>query len=302
MPEPRSNHVLAAAAVLIAAFGGARAVPAAPIGFNTALPISKGEILWRMFFVAGRAGLPGVAGARARTLGMVDIVGYGIDPKLALFAALPVADRRLKLGNGGVRSAGGIDDLSLFARWTLFARDAPGRTWRIAPFFGVKLATGEHRRSDGLGRLPHALQPGSGSTDPFFGLVMTRVGVDGGYDLEWRWDLRTASDGIDAGDGWRVNGSWQRRIATIGTPSRVSHGLLYGLIELGYAHFAADHTKGDGAILVPARHLAVVRPGLQFAARHFILESAFERPFARSRIIGVPHERWRLRAGVRMNF
>ncbi|RME61764.1 MAG: hypothetical protein D6790_07345, partial [Caldilineae bacterium] len=89
---------------------------------------------------------------------------------------------------------------------------------------------------------------------------------------------------------------------TIGTPTRKAYGLLYGLVELSYRHLSADRARGDRLILVPARRLAVIRPGLQFAARRFILEGAVELPFSRSRITGLPRERWLLRTGIRMNF
>ena len=235
-------------------------------------------------------------------LGAVNVVGYGVHPRLALFAALPLADGRLVSADGRSRAAGGVGDLTLFSRWTVFAQDRPGRTWRIAPFFGVTFATGEHHRADTQGALPRFLQPGRGSTDPFFGIVVTHMGVDSGFDIEWRQDLRGMSGGINAGDGWRLNGSWQHRLAVIGAPTATIHAFVYGLIELGYERRSADRMRADRSILVPARRTAVVRPGLQFAARRFILEGAVEVPFARSRILRVPRERWRLRAGVRMNF
>jgi len=291
---------LAVACVLLVFGGGA--VPAAPIGFNTALPLSKGEWLWRLLFVTGRSGVPGMEGGHARKLGVVNVLGYGVHPRLALFAALPLADARLVSAAGRNRSAAGIGDLTLFARWTVFAQDMPGRTWRIAPFFGVTLATGDHHRADAQGPLPRFLQPGRGRTDPFFGVVVTHMGVDGGFDIEWRQDLRGTSAGIDAGDGWRLNGSWQQRLAVVGAPTAALHGFVYGLVELGYEHRSADRMQADRDILVPARQTAVVRPGLQFAARRFILEGAIEVPFARTRIFNIPRERWRLRAGMRMNF
>ncbi len=301
MPERWSRWGMAVAClVLVSAAAGS--AQAAPIGFNTALPLSKGELLWRLLFVTGRSGVAGMPGTRVRRLGAVHVVGYGVHPRLALFAVLPVADAKLMSADGRARSAAGIGDLALFGRWTVFAKDAPGRTWRIAPFFGVTLATGEHRRADAQGPLPRFLQPGQGGTDPFFGIVVTRMGVGGGFDIEWRQDIRGTSDGIDAGDGWRLNGSWQQRLAVIGAPTATTQAFVYGLIELGYERRSADRRRADRGILVPARRTAVVRPGLQFAARRFILEGAIELPFARTRIADVPRERWRLRAGLRMNF
>ncbi len=298
--SPSFAPLVLALALVVAPYGAG--VRAAPIGFNTALPVSKGEALWRMMFVAGRAGSSDMGDTRARTLAVRNVVGYGIAPDLAVFAALPVADRRLSPAKGASRSAGGIGDASLFARWTLFARDMPGRTLRVAPFFGVKLPIGEDGRRDAFGPLPRPLQPGSGTTDLFFGVVLTRMGVDGGFDLEWRHDLRGHARGIDAGDRSRINGSFQRRLATIGSPTTKPYGLLYGLIEMGFERTRADRSVAGAGVSVPRRHQAVVRPGLQFAARRFILEGAFELPFARSRLPLVPRGRWRLLAGVRANF
>ena len=84
---------------------------------------------------------------------------------LALFGALPLVDKDLDLAAGGERigrRASGLGDLSLFGRYTLYQDDQPGRTFRLAPFLGVKAPTGSDDRSDSRGRLPPPVQPGSG--------------------------------------------------------------------------------------------------------------------------------------------
>ena len=52
----------------------------------------------------------------------------------------------------------------MFGRNTVLQHDKPGRTFQIAPFFGVKAPTGDDER-DRFGRLPPSVQPGTGAWD-----------------------------------------------------------------------------------------------------------------------------------------
>ena len=143
---------------LFMAIGVGQSVLAAPQTFNTALPVAQGEFVFREQIILDQSGDDPSGADRDRTAwALVSVLGYGGTPELALFGVVPYVDKTLKLTDGGMRlkrSARGLGDISLFGRYTVFRRDWPGRTLRIAPFAGLELPTGEDDKSDGLGRLP----------------------------------------------------------------------------------------------------------------------------------------------------
>jgi len=127
--------------VLMAGCLCVRSVSAAPITFNTALPVASGEFIFREQFVLDQSGHDPSALSRDRlAIAAVSVLGYGITSKLALFGVVPYVNTRLKVTTNGVRQtrrAEGLGDMSLFTRYTIFQDDAPGRTFRIAPFAGL---------------------------------------------------------------------------------------------------------------------------------------------------------------------
>ncbi|NIP22662.1 MAG: transporter, partial [Phycisphaerae bacterium] len=91
---------------------------------------------------------------------------YGVTNKFALFGVVPYVDKDLDVTVGGNRinrSDSGIGDVSVFGRYTVLQHDQPGRTFRIAPFFGVKAPTGDDNERDRYGRLPPSVQSGTGA-------------------------------------------------------------------------------------------------------------------------------------------
>ena len=159
--------------ILLAFSGGVGTSFAAPITTNTALPVSQGEIIVREKIVFARArDQLGPIGRKETGASALTVIGYGITPKLAAFFILPTQYKRLRTVAGN-RDAFGIGDTSLFFRYTIYSKDAVGRTFRIAPFLGIKAPTGEDNKSDGLGLLPASVQLGTGSWDVFGGLVVT---------------------------------------------------------------------------------------------------------------------------------
>ena len=155
-------------AAVLAAFMWANAAWSAPITFNTALPVARGNFVLREQLLLIRSGDdPSGAGREVEVLGAVTALGYGFTRDFAVFGALPYLDKTLRLDMGGQRIArgtAGLGDLALFGRYTVFQDNAPGRTLRAAPFLGVELPTGKDDESDAFGRLPPTLQLGSGST------------------------------------------------------------------------------------------------------------------------------------------
>lgn len=122
--------------------GGVLPVHAAPQSFNTALPVAQGEFIFREQFVLAQSGDDPSGAHRDRTAwALISVLGYGATSDLALFGVVPYVEKGLNITQGGrrhQRSARGIGDITLFGRYTLYRRDWPGRTLRVAPFVGIE--------------------------------------------------------------------------------------------------------------------------------------------------------------------
>ena len=104
----------AGAAALLGLTGWTGAAWSAPITFNTALPVAKGEFVFREQFVLDQSGDdPGGADRDRTAWAAVSVLGYGVNGDLALFGVVPYVDRSLDLTVGGSRrsrSAAGLGD------------------------------------------------------------------------------------------------------------------------------------------------------------------------------------------------
>jgi hypothetical protein len=143
---------------LVAVTGWTGAAWAAPETFNTALPVAKGEFVFRGQFVYRKASDdPSSADREVEILGAISVLGYGVTGDLAVFGAVPYLDKELDMTTPGgqrvTRSTNGIGDARLFGRYTVFKNNFPGGNFRIAPFAGIELPTGDDDDSDSLGTL-----------------------------------------------------------------------------------------------------------------------------------------------------
>ena len=293
---------LCLAAVLAA--GWAVTAKAAPQSFNTALPVAQDEFVFREQFVLDQSGDdPGAADRDRTAWALVSVLGYGATAELALFGVVPYVDKNLKETQGGARrerEASGLGDIRLFGRYTLYRRDWPGRTFRIAPFVGLELPTGKDDKSDGFGRLPPSVQPGSGSWDPFGGLVLTYQTLVFQIDGQASYRANTEANGFEFGDVARLDGSlqvrlWPRELGP-GVP-----GFLYGVLEANLIY--QDKNRIDGSNDPNSGGLSLfILPGLQYVAKRWIVEAGVQIPVVQD-LNGTALEKdYILRAGFRFNF
>lgn len=130
------------ATCLLLAFGPGHT---APQTFNTALPVAKGEFVFREQLFRHRASDdPSAADRDLEVLGSVSVLGVGVSRNLVLFGVVPYSHKTLDLSTAAGdlrRSTTGLADVRAFARYTLYQKNGPGRTFRIAPFLGIA-----HRR------------------------------------------------------------------------------------------------------------------------------------------------------------
>lgn len=207
---------------------------AAPITFVTALPVARGEMLVRAQAKLLRATDDDSPGNRALTVWAVPVIAaYGITGKLALFGVLPVLDKEMEVTTplGRMkRGDSGIGDLKALARYTIWKKDGPGKTLRLAPFMALKVPTGQDDATDSIGRLPRPLQLGSGSWDYTAGLVLTRQTLARQFDGSLSYTVKNEADGFEFGDEIRFDLSYQHRL----WPRQLSSGVVgfvYGVLE-----------------------------------------------------------------------
>lgn len=285
--------------------GWAGAAEAAPQTFNTALPVAEGEFVFReQFFYRKATDDPSPADRELGVLGAISVLGYGVNRDLAIFGVLPYLDKELDVTTPSAqrvtRDTNGIGDARLLGRYTVYQDDAPGRTFRLAPFLGLELPTGDDDDSDSLGTLPAPLQLGSGSWDPFGGIVLTYQTLEYQIDAQVSYKANTKANGFEFGDEVRLDGSFQYRLWPRQLGSGVP-GFLYGVLEGNFIYQAKnringskDHNSGGTSVFLS--------PGLQYVTKRWIVEGIVQVPVAQDLNGTALEDDFIVRTGVRVNF
>ena len=290
---------------LVLLCGLATSSHAAPQTFNTALPVAKGEFVLRGQLFDRRAeDDPTAADREVHVRGMVSVLGRGVARNWAVFGVLPYLDKTLDLTTPGgrvSRNTTGIGDARLFARYTLYQRDAKGSTFRIAPFFGVEMPTGDDDDRDSLGRLPAPLQLGSGSWDPFGGIVLTYQTLDYQVDAQASFKINTQANDFEFGDEARLDTSLQYRLRPRELGESGVPGYLYGVLEGSIRYQAKNTINGTGDPNSGGTSL-VLAPGLQYVTKRWIVEGIVELPVAQNLGGNAVEDDYTVRVGFRLNF
>lgn len=276
----------------------------APITFNTALPVHEdGWVLREQFMVMKNADDPTSARRDMRASGVVSVLGYGVTRDFALFGMLPYFDKRLDMTMGGqdfTRRKSGVGDLTLLGRYTAYEYNAPGRTFRIAPFLGVKAPTGEDSARDGAGRLPPPVQPGSGSWDALAGAVLTYQTLNFQVDSQLSYKANREASGFQAGNVFQLDGSLQYRL----WPRNLGAGVpafLYGVLEVNLVHTAKDRIDGASDANSGGTTLFIT-PGLQYVTRQWIVEAGVQIPVSQNLNGTALKNDYVFTTGFRLNF
>lgn len=276
----------------------------APITFNTALPVHEGGYVLREQFVFMKvADDPTPARRDVEVTGLVSVLGYGVTRDFALFGILPYFDKRLDMRMGGqnlTRQQSGVGDLTVLGRYTAYEYNAPGRTFRIAPYLGVKAPTGDDNVRDGSGRLPPPLQPGSGSWDALGGVVLTYQTLDFEIDSQVSYKANQEANGFQTGDVAEFDGSFQYRLL----PRSLGAGVpafLYGVLEANLVHSARDRSGGADDPNSGGTTLFIT-PGLQYVTQKWIVEAGVQIPVNQNLNGTALKTDYVLTTGLRINF
>jgi hypothetical protein len=291
--------------LVLTVFGfAAGSVVAAPITFNTALPVAKGEFVNRELLLLSRSGDdPSGAEREVDVKALISVLGYGISGDLAIFGVLPYVDKALQATLGGTRvsrSSAGFGDLSVFARYTFFKQNARGHTFRIAAFGGVKAPTGADNSADGLGPLPIPLQSGTGSWDGFGGLIATYQTLAFQADAQASYTAKSEANNFEGGDEARLDGSIQYRLL----PRTLGNGtpaFLYGVLEANMVYRGENRNFGsrDGN---SGGTSFFISPGLQYVTKRYIIEGSVQLPVSQNLNGNALENDYVTRIGFRWNF
>lgn len=260
------------------------AVPAAAqITTNTALPVTQGQGIVRVQAKVLHATADGPD--RSLTAYAGPLIGvYGVTPRWTLFGILPVLRKRLEVTTpqGRVtRGPTGIGDARLFARYTVWRQNRPGQTIRLAPLAGLKLPTGRSDDTDQRGRLPQPLQLGSGSWDPFAGLVFTWQTLQWQVDLSPMYQFNTEAHGFQFSDEARLDVASKHRVWSHERSGRVP-GFLYANLETNLIWQDNDELQGQEAPISGGTTWFVAL-GVQYITRRFVVEGAVQLPAVQDR-------------------
>lgn len=303
--RPSRLIVGANAIVFLAFLWSAESARAAPETFNTALPVAKGEFIFREQFLYKKASDdPSPADREVKVLGGISVLGYGVTGDLTVFGVLPYLDKELDVTTPGgqrvTRDTNGIGDARLFGRYTVFQDDAPGRNFRVAPFLGIELPTGDDDDRDSFGTLPATLQLGSGSWDPFAGVVATYQTLDFQIDVSASYQVNTEANGFEFGDEARFDASLQYRL----WPRELSGGVpgfLYGVLESNLIYQGKNEIGGvsdqnSGGVTL------FIAPGLQYVTKRWVLEAIVQLPAFQDLNGTALEDDFTVRTGFRVNF
>ncbi|MEN8258759.1 MAG: transporter [Thermodesulfobacteriota bacterium] len=259
---------------------GIQTAAAAPITFNTALPVARDEKIVRVQAKILRSTDDPSSADRDLTIQALPLVAaYGVTGKLALFAILPVLDKEMEVNTAFGRlhrQDSGLGDFTAMARYTFWKKDLPGKTMRLAPFAALKMPTGDDDETDSAGRLPQPLQLGSGSWDYSLGLVLTRQTLARQVDAAISYTLNSEANSFEFGDAARLDLSYQHRL----WPRELTSGLpafIYGVLESNLMWQDKNKSSGtdddnSGGV---TWHLA---PGIQYVTRRTVTEFAIQIP------------------------
>lgn len=271
--------------ILLALFSGLFSEAVAQITTNNALPVGKDKGIFRAQYKIIRATGDPSPMDRELLVQAFPVVGvYGITSRLSVFGVVPLLDKSLTLNTPQQRiersSEFGLGDSRLFARYDIYRSSTAGTIFSIAPLAGLELPTGQDNEDDSFGRVPQPLQLGSGSWDPFAGIVASYQTLEWFFDVATSYQMNTEANGFEFGDEYRLDGVVRYRIF----PREIGPGVPgFGYINLetnliwqdkNQINSQADPNSG-GTTWFTA-------PGLQYITQKFVFETAIQLPVAQN--------------------
>ena len=272
-------------------------IAAAPINTDTALPVHKGEILWReqIRFMQASDSV-----SKMRVTAVPSVFVFGVTEKLALIGMAPFLDKELAM-DGIERRSSGLGDTTLLGRYQVFQSDRPGETRRAQVLAGVKLPTGDNEKRDAFGILPRPLQPGSGSVDGMIATVFTVQRLKWQADFDVAYRKNGEHDGFRFGSSVTHNAALQYRLWPGELPEHGIPDYVYGVLELNGVWAYRDELQGT-TIRDSGGYTLFVSPGVQYVTKRWIAEASVQLPLVRNLNGAQPEPDYTVAAGFRIQY
>lgn len=281
-------------------------VYSAPNTFNTALPVAKGQFIWREQLVFRNRSDNGPRQRDVTISALSSVLGYGVTPRFSIFAVQPYffgKDLDVTTPSGRVtRRTEGLGDTTAFGKLTVSQRDFSGGTLRASAFAGLSAPTGRHDDRDALGELPRPLQAGDGAWDGFAGLVGTLQTLRAQVDAQVAYRDNGRHDGFERGSEARLDAALQLRVLPLnldglsGTP-----GFTYLLLESNLSHVERN-VAGGSSDPDSGGVQWLLAPGLQYISRRWLLEGTVQLPVVTNENGDAIRDDNIVRVGFRHNF
>ena len=253
---------------------------AAPITFNTALPIGQHEvIIGKQLTFSGVSG----SGKGIDTVTAQTLAAYGLTAKWASLGATPVV-----YGNASSHS-GAIDtfrqgDSIVFSRYEMFHFDGRGSTTRIAPLLGINLPTSH----------------GSEEASFFGGLVTTIANTDFNFGTQFLYTEQHRNQDREIGGTTAFDASIQYRVWPHEMSTETS-GFLFAVLETNMTHQRRARSVESNEPNTTETQWSI-SPGMQYVTQRWILDLALTIPVNGATIINAVEPEYRVLSGIRINF
>jgi len=254
----------------------------AAINTDTAITPAKGETIIRSLLrVQQNSG--DVSGEnKKRTVFLnKNVFIHGLTDATALFVTAPFVYKELEVNDlsGGRtdRTGEGLGDMRFFLKQRLWKKDAPGATTRVSILGGVETPTGESSETDELGKLPKSVQPGSGSWDPFSGVVFTHQEHRYEFSQDLVYLFNTQKGNFEFGDVLTHNTGFWYRFWPTELPEKGVPSQFHAVLELNGVWRQKNELDGqrlDGS----GGYTLYVSPGIQWVGNWWIVEGSIQFP------------------------
>ncbi len=239
----RLSPGLAYACLLAGLFAGhPRTAFAAPVTFVTALPVADNQVFTRFNWD------PAFDSQDIVRSQFPSDLAYGLSGRWTIFTTFdPVylSIHQATPSGPSETELGGLGDTLAFARYTLFSRDTPKSTLRVAPLAGLYLPSGSNTLSDSSGLLPASIQTGSGSMAPYGGVAFGCNGPKYGMAADSTFRHNPVTDvGETPGDQFRADGQSELRLYPHTLPELGLPKELWLSVEENYQHDSLTHLAG----------------------------------------------------------
>ena len=243
---------------------------AIPIATNVALPVTKGETVYRVQ----------TKSIKPKNMNETYVYpvafAHGLSGNTVLIGALPYKV---------TPTTSGLTDIPLTIRYTVYRKDAPLETSRFALLGGIKLPLGSDVFT-------------TESTDWRLGGVYTYQNNRHEIDASLVYSINTEAQGVEKGDTIAHDLAYQFRLfpgsyGESGVPSQLNLDIEFNGIYIGKDEILGLRDNSTGS------YKLFLSPGLQWVTQNYIIEGLAQFPIVQNLNASQNKEDFRLILGVR---